>query len=299
MSVKDRLPPPNWLRAFEAAARHLSFTHAANELNVTQSAISQQVRLLESYLHEQLFQRHRRGLELTDAGCAYLEVIRVSFDNIRRGTNDIFGSNSPMRITLKCNVSFSTLWLPAHFGDFVNRHPDIDVRITNAVWWDHSDQAGVDLEIRYGNGDWPGVSAIKLTRETLTPLADSAYIRQHGINTPPDLLECTLLHSLGHQYGWQNWFEMAGVAPRDKLAGMRFDTASVVLEMTRYGLGVSLGMTSLRQGMVDRGELVQVFDIELPLEEGFYLVAQAQSLEKPYVDDFVNWLTATASPHIS
>ena len=291
MSSYDRLPPPNWLRAFEAAARHLSFTQAADELNVTQSAISQQVRLLESHLHEQLFQRHRRGLELTDAGCAYLEVIRISFDNIRRGTNDIFGVNSPKRITLKCNISFSTLWLPMHFGKFTHQFPDIDLRITNSVWWDYSDQEGVDLEIRYGNGDWPGVFTKKLTEETLTPLAAPTFIQENTIQKPEDLLNCKLLHTLGHQLGWQNWFEFVGIQGQPKLLGPKFDTSTLVLEMTRYGLGVSLGLTSLRHGMLERGELVQPFEYELPLEEGFYLVAQDQAMKKPHVAVFVNWLT--------
>ena len=290
MSVKERLPPPNWLRAFEAAARHLSFTHAASELNVTQSAISQQVRLLENHLHEQLFRRQRRGLELTDAGLAYLEVIRSSFDIIRRGTYDIFGSNSPKRITLKCNISFSTLCLPMHFGDFIKQFPDIDLRITNSVWWDYSDQQGVDLEIRYGNGDWPGITATRITRETLTPVVARAYRKNNNINNPRDLLNCRLLHTLGHQFGWQNWLEFAGVKPHSQLLGPKFDTSTLVLEMTRYGLGVSLGLKSLRQGMLDRGELVQPFDIELPLEEVFYLVAHGLALKKPHVNAFINWL---------
>ena len=291
MSVKDRLPPPNWLRAFEAAARHRSFTHAADELNVTQSAISQQVRLLESHLHEPLFQRHRRGLDLTDAGCAYLEVIRTSFDNIRRGTNDIFAVNNPKRITLKCNIAFSTLWLPMHFGDFINQFPDVDLRITNSVWWDYSDQEGVDLEIRYGYGDWPGVAATKLTEETLTPLVAPGFLEKNNILKPVDLLNCRLLHALGHQFGWQDWFDVAGIKASSKLPGPKFDASTLLLEMTRYGLGVSLGLKSLRSAMVSQGELVQAFNIELPLLEGFYLVAQDRVLKKPYVKLFVDWLS--------
>ena len=297
MSAKDRLPPPNWLRAFEAAARHQSFTLAATELNVTQSAISQQVRLLESHLHEQLFQRHRRGLELTDAGHAYLDVIRTAFDQIRRGTNDVFGVKGQKRVTLKCNISFSTLWLPMHFADFSHQFPDIDLRITNSVWWDYSDQEGVDLEIRYGNGDWSSSVVTKLTEETLTPLANANFLQVNNIKMPEDLLNCRLLHTLGHQYGWQNWFDFAGVKVKSKHAGPQFDTTTLVLEMARYQLGACLGLKSLCLGMVNRGELIQPFEIELPVEEGFYLVAQDHALKKPHVNAFVTWLTQQIAQH--
>ena len=290
MSVHNRIPPPNWLRAFEVAARHLSFTLAAEELHVTQSAISQQVRLLENHLQEQLFQRHRRGLDLTDAGRAYLEIIHKSFENIRRGTDEIFGSNGPQRITLKCNISFSTLWLPQYFSEFNQSYPDIELRITNSVWWDYSNQEGVDLEIRYGNGHWPGLSVTKLTNETLTPIVAPAYLKGNRVKTPNDLLDCKLLHTLGHQTGWPDWFGCAGIEEQTSVSGLQFDTSTLTFEMTRYGLGVCLGLKSLRSSVVSRGELIQPFDVELPVEEGFYLVVADETIEKQHVSIFVDWI---------
>ena len=290
MTIHSRIPPPNWLRAFEVAARHLSFTQAAQELHVTQSAISQQVRLLENHLQEQLFQRHRRGLDLTDAGNAYLQVIHKSFEEIRRGTDEIFGAKSPSRITLKCNVSFSTLWLSSRFFDFSQQYPDIDLRITNAVWWDRSDQEGVDLEIRYGNGHWPGMSTISLLEETLSPVATSSYLKSNKIKKPEDLTACKLLHTLGHEKGWPDWFVYAGLE-RDKVAtGLQFDTSTLTFEMARYGLGIALGLKSLRTGLLNRGDLVQPFDIEVPTQESFFLVLPEHSSKKPHVNIFVDWL---------
>ncbi len=290
MTSQSRIPPPNWLRAFEVAARHLSFTQAAEELHVTQSAISQQVRLLENHLHEQLFQRHRRGLDLTDAGRAYLEVIHKSFEHIRRGTDEIFGPKSPARITLKCNISFSTLWLSSRFFDFSQQYPDIDLRVTNAVWWDRTDLEGVDLEIRYGNGHWPGLSTKNLLQETLSPVTTKEYLKTHKVKKPEDLVACKLLHTLGHEKGWPDWFVYAGLE-RDKVAtGLQFDTSTLTFEMARYGLGVALGLKSLRTGLLKRGDLVQPFDIELPIKESFFLVLPEHSSSKPHVNVFVEWL---------
>lgn len=289
--MSTRVPPPNWLRTFEAAARHLSFTSAAQELHVTQSAVSQHVRLLEHYLHETLFLRHKRRLELTPAGKAYLEILNKSFNDIRRGTEELFGPKNPNRISIKTNVSFSTLWLAPRFPRFTSAYPDFEVRLTNAIWWDFSERSDADLEIRFGDGQWPGYKSYKLSDEFLVPMASKTFISQHKLKDPKQLLGLPLFHIIGDRYGWRDWFAYAGVETKSPIStGLQFDTTILALSMAKNCLGVALGLKSLGQEYLDTDQLKMAFDIELAIDDCFYLAVPENQPKRTHTDAFIQWI---------
>ena len=176
--MSRKLPPLNWLRAFEASARSQSFTQAAAELNLTQAAISKQVKLLEHYLSEQLFIRNPRSLELTKTGEAYLPKVRDCFDRLAAGTDEVFGRRRSEMLTIRCMVGFSINWLAPRLPRFMARHPGVTIRIITSVWGDEFDKEHFDFDIRYGIGKWPGLNARRLTWETITPVCSPARSRR-------------------------------------------------------------------------------------------------------------------------
>jgi LysR family glycine cleavage system transcriptional activator len=197
-----RLPPLNWLRAFDSAARHMSFTDAAEELGVTQAAVSQQVRQLEDWLGAQLFKRLPRSLVLTDAGIAYLPTVRDSFDRLHIGTEQIFGRLGRRPVTLRATATIAALWLAPRLVAFRAQHSDITLRVTTLYAPVDFGQDGVDIELRYGPGDWPGVKAFKLADETYFPVASAAYLKSAPkLAIPTDLSSHRLIHVLANARG--------------------------------------------------------------------------------------------------
>ena len=167
--MKRAIPPPNWLHTFEAAARCLSFTEAAEELGITPSAVSQQIRLLEQTLGVPLFHRLPKGLELTGDGLAYLPAVQGGFQGMAKSTRELFGGGRERLLTLRSNAAFAMLWLSPRLPRFQRAHPDVALRINVSIWLTETDWDGVSLEIRYGGGAWPGFLAERLTRERLFP----------------------------------------------------------------------------------------------------------------------------------
>ena len=273
---RRRLPPPNWLRAFEAAARHLSFTSAAKELHVTQSAVSQQVRLLEQYLHEPLFHRHPRRLQLTDTGEAYLATVGEAFEQLARGTAELFGHKHAERVVLRVNPAFAIHWLIPRLGAFQDANPDIDLRINISLWLTETEWDAVSLEVRYGRGQWTGVRAECLTHEHLFPVCAPGFARtphKPPLKSPEDVHRHRLLHVLGNNEGWQQWLDHAGVEAADADNGVQFDTSATALEYAAEGGGIAMGATTLTAALLDSGRLIKPFAIEVPASEAFYVVS--------------------------
>jgi LysR family glycine cleavage system transcriptional activator len=161
--MSRRLPPAQTLHAFDAAARHMSFTEAARELGITQAAVSQRIRLLEHQLGQTLFLRHARGLELTEAGQAFVPAVTEAFERLSTGIAEAFGTPRDAPLTVRTTPAFAAHWLAPRFQDFQRTHPDISLRITTAVWPSDFDLDGADLEVRYGHGEWDGVDCLRLT----------------------------------------------------------------------------------------------------------------------------------------
>lgn len=288
------LPPPTWLRTFEAAARHTSFTRAAEELHVTQSAVSQQIRLLEDRLGQPLFHRLPQGLQLTEAGKAYLPVVRAGFERLEYGTQEIFGYERSELVTIRATPGFGEFWLGPRLHDLYTRHPGIDLRVTSIIWNTDFVEAGVDLEIRYGTDEWPDLERQRLTHEHLVPVCSPALAERLGAD-PACLAETRLLHVDGFRNGWPEWLHHAGVADRvEGGSGSHFDTAILPTQLAEAGLGVALGRWSMIEKRIENGTLVAPFDLPMPIDEAFYVCWPHEHPLLPEAEQVRDWLVEVA-----
>jgi LysR family transcriptional regulator, glycine cleavage system transcriptional activator len=283
------LPPLNWLRAFEAAARRLSFTEAARELNITQAAVSKHVKALELELRHPLFHRHPRSLELTKSGEAYLPKVQDALDRLAIGTREVFGRRRSEALTIRCAVSFAVNWLAPRLPGFLRRHPDTPIRLLSSVWSDPFDAAAYDLDIQYGTGHWQGLKSQRLTRESITPLCDAATAQR--LHSPVDLQTERLLHVMGYQEGWGIWLKAAGVADIDAGQGLQVDTSLAAFALAAHGAGIALGRSSLSGKDKASGTLLQPFALDVQVEEGFFLLEPQTPDVHPDAKDFTAWIS--------
>lgn len=292
--MKKKLPPLNWLRAFEASARHLNFTQAAADLNMTQAAISQQVKGLESQLGIALFKRLPRGLELTEAGQAYIPVVQESIERLAVATDELFGQGRDRLLNVRVNLVFFTAWLAPRLSRFRAAYPEVGLRFSSNIWLDEREK-DADMEIRYGTGCWRGFTAHRLTWDELIPVC-SPFL-DNGLTppqTPQELANHTLLHVLGYKEGWGYWLNKTGHGDLDTPQSFQLDTLITALEMASQGQGIALGRTSLVAGKLASGELVAPMQESVPTSEAFYLVTPDNSYKHPHADLFREWLVAEA-----
>ncbi|MBS0612496.1 MAG: transcriptional regulator GcvA [Proteobacteria bacterium] len=288
-----RLPPLNALVVFEAAARHLSFTRAAESLHVTQAAVSHQIKALEEWLGVALFHRIGRGqgLSLTDSGRAYLPRISAGFDIIRSATNSVMGSRRSRVISVGTLDSFGLLWLLPRLGRFLRAHPGIDVRIMSAdLDADALAKGVVSIDIRYGEGDWPDLEVTRLLSETLFPVCSPGIISaEKPLRTPSDLRFHTLLHDV-MVTDWRAWLAAAGVDDIDTERGPGFNHSHLVTAAAINGDGVALGRSALVADALAKGQLIKPFDLALPSKFSYHAVCSSGSIGDPVVAAFRDWL---------
>jgi len=293
--ILRNLPPPAWLRTFDAAARHMSFTEAAAELHVTQSAVSQHIRLLEDRLGHALFHRLPRGLRLTEAGKAYLPVVHDAFERLKLGTEEVFGQDGDAPLTVRATPGFIELWLGPRLERLFARQPDLDLRITSIIWNTDFVETGVDLEIRYGDGEWSGLETERLTRETLFPVC-TPELAAALAGDPLNLSNTRLLHTDGFMNGWPEWLRHAGVDDRiDGGAGCHFDTAVLPVHLAANGLGVALGRASLVHDLLAGGELVAPFAERLSTDEAFFAAWPDDAPLRAEASELLDWLHSEAA----
>ena len=270
---RRRLPPLNWLRAFEAAARHLSFTEAGEELGVTQAAVSQQVRQLEDWLGAQLFKRLPRALALTDAGIAYLPIVQDGIERIDLGTTEIFGRPEGRPVTLRATATLAALWLAPMLARFRAEHPKVTVRVTTLYAPIDFGQDGVDIEIRYGAGTWPGVKAHRLFDEAFFPVASPAYLAgAPPLRMPADLPGHQLVHAIGEREGWGTYLRLAGITGMDPSEGIQCDSLVVALHAAAAGAGSALATAPVADALVASGTLIDLFGRRWPARLAHHLV---------------------------
>ncbi len=295
MTMRQNLPPLNWLRTFEASARHLSFTSAASELNLTQAAVSKQIKLLEQYLGEQLFHRNARSLSLTRMGSAYLPKVRDAVALLADGTAEVFGYRQSRILTVRVTVGFSVGWLGPRLFRYCRRHPDRSIRILSSVWNDEYNREAFDLDIRYGSSDWPGFRADRLTWEELTPICSPALRSgEPPLRRPADLLHHSLLHVLGYEEGWTAWLRAAGLEDMPVGYGYQFDSSLVAHELAAAGVGVVLGRLSMIDRELRSGRLVAPFELTTAVDEAFYLLSPVERALHPDAELFRGWLLEEA-----
>jgi LysR family glycine cleavage system transcriptional activator len=290
-----RLPSLNGLRAFEAAARHLSFTLAASELNVTQTAISHQIRRLEEELGIRLFIRQNRALALTAEARDYLPGIRAAFNDLRLATDRLLRKDDDKVLTVSTLASLAAKWLLPRLTDFQEQHPGIDVRITTSTSLVDFQRDDVDTAIRYGRGQWLGLRADWLMADELFPVCSPSLLRgDKPLRQPEDLRGYTLLHtSNANSDDWRLWLTAAGL-PADiaRQPGITFDMIFMTIQAAIDGIGVAMGRTSYVQDDIAKGRLVVPFKIALPADAGFYLVSPQGRREAPKLAAFREWMIA-------
>src|ERR1700716_2909468 len=291
-----RLPSLNGLRAFEAAARHLSFTNAASELNVTQTAISHQIRRLEEELGIRLFVRQNRALALTPEARDYLPGVRAAFNDLRLATDRLLRRANDHVLTVSTLASLAAKWLMPRLSAFQEAHPGIDVRITTSTGLVDFRSGDVDAAIRYGRGTWPGVRADWLMADQLFPVCSPALLAgKKPPGRPGDLADHVLpCNSAGTNADWRPWLTAAGLpASLSKQPGVTFDLVYMTVQAAIDGIGVAMGRTSYVEADIAKGRLVVPFKITLPADAGFYLVSPEARADSPKLAAFRQWLIAS------
>ena len=287
------LPPLNWLRAFEVSARCLNFTHAAEELFLTQGAVSQQIRQLESPLGVALFKRLPRGLGLSEEGQAYLPVVQDAITRLAVGTNEIFGQHKRRPIKVRGSLAFFVHWLAPKLQAFSQAHPHVDIRYISNIWVKELDGED-DMEIRWGHGQWPGLVSQRLTWDTLFPVCSAGLMAKSPLTVPADVSNHPLLHVLGYEEGWGYWLNMVGAHSVDFSTGMQFDTLISTLRMAELGQGIALARSSMVDEMLRDGRLVEPFTQRIDASESFYLVRDSGAEQHPDAAIFSTWLVEQA-----
>ena len=290
-----RLPTLNALRAFEAAGRHLSFTRAAEELHVTQAAISHQIKSLEEQLGIRMFRRGPRGLLLTDAGQAYLPEVREAFQRLTAATERLLEDDARGTITVSVLPSFAARWLVPRLTRFREDHPDIEVRVSADDRLADFDRDDVDVAIRYGRGDYPGLHADRFLTEELFPVCSPELLRRIPLDRPEQLGDHTLLHD-DMRMDWSMWLLAAGVEGVDPRRGPSFNDSSMVLQAAVDGQGVALGRSALALDDLTAGRLVRPFDFSLPAEYAYYILCPERIANRPNIKTFREWLLAQSAP---
>lgn len=273
-----KLPPLNWIRAFEAAARCGSFAAAGRELGVTSAAIGQQIRLLEAQLGQPLFRRTAKGLVSTDLGQAYRPCVTGALEQLKAGTAEVFGVARRGRkgslagsLLLRAPVSMATLWLMPRLERFNRRYPEIALNVTTRAEPAAFGDDGIHVELRYGLGNWGGLRSERLADEYAFPVVGRPLAATPGWKILRDL---PLLHVIGYRDNWPVWYRAAGRRIGGREPAIRFDSSLVALEAARRGLGVALGRWPMVADDLARGTLAAPFKVALPVAEAYHVVWQ-------------------------
>jgi len=290
--MAERLPPLNALRCFDVAAKHLSFTKAAAELNVTHSAVSHQIKALEAWLGAPLFRRVNRGLVLTSAGQAYLKPVRDSFERLAEATRRLRVRERTGPLTVSIMPSFAAKWLMPRLRRFRERHPDIDVRISASSQLTDFAREDVDICIRYGRGVWPDVDIELLMRESMFPVASPRLIEGPvPLKVPADLAHHTLISDYDWRGDfWQLWLEAAGIPDLQFAEEISCDLLYPSYQAAIEGLGVALGRTAVVAKDLREKRLVEPFSIRLPSPLGYYVVTSPERARLSKVEQFTRWV---------
>lgn len=294
LGLRSKIPSPNWLVTFEAAARCLSFTRAAEELNVTRVAVSQQVKALEGFLGAQLFERLHRSLRLTRAGEQYHRVIAASLQSILTATYEIQKSQKRKVVTVTTTTGFATYWLLPRIGDFRRLHPDIDLQFLIADTYLDLAVNEVDVAVRYGDGEWPNVHAAFLLREEIYPLCSRSYMEgRAALEHPKDLLDERLLHLDGPydpDTRWLGWFRRNGVDLDHPPQGLRVNTYTNLVQAALDGQGIALIGPPLMERFLEGNVLVRPIAAAAIQRRAFYLVLPGDQPPNAETSIFCDWI---------
>lgn len=293
------IPPMKALLAVEATARHGSFSKAAEELNVTQSAVSHLVTQAEYFLTVSLFDRTSRPVRPTAEGMRYVNALVSSLNLLKLEGQSLQSQKASHTLTVSCNLAYGNFWLLPKLKNFHELHPEITVNMVTAYQGLPELSNGIDGALRFGKGEWPGCSAILLFREQIMPVASARYLeRMPPINRPEDLLQHTLLHAYAEDkswFDWGQWFDHYGVKHPTRLGGPHFDNHVMMMQAALTEGGVALGWTGTASEFVRLDQLEEVFEDRLNVDGGVYLVTRADARPSPELALFTAWITDQAN----
>jgi LysR family glycine cleavage system transcriptional activator len=287
-----RLPSVAGLTAFESAARHLNFRRAAEELHVTQGAVSQQVRQLEEQLGVALFARVRQRVVLTGAGTRYLREVRRILQDLGEVTHQAMATGDKEILNLASVPTFAIKWLVPRLPRFFAAQPALNLNLVSRSAPFDFDAEPFDAAIHYGEASWPGAITTPLMPEEMQAVCSAAYRRRLRLRTVADLSRATLLQQFTRPSAWEDWFAHAGIAPVNAYHGPRFDSFNMILEAVEAGLGAALLPRFLVAPGLQDGRLVTLSDKVLPSTRGYHFVCPERNADLPAVTVFRDWLLA-------
>jgi len=290
-----RLPALNALRAFEAAARHKSFTAAAGDLFVTHGAVSRQIRHIEEFLGLPLFERLPRGVELTDQGREYAAIVRRAFEQVAEASDALrTRADEKQILTISTTPRFAVGWLMSRLHLFQRDFPQYGIRISSTTRLVNFERERIDVAIRYGRGNWPGLSITRLFKHEEVPVCSPKLLEgPDGLKKPADLERTRLLHDGSYQY-WASWLEFAGIKNVDARDGWVMDDPNALFEAAMQGHGVALANPRTIESELRDGKLVRPFDIVMPTDVAAYAVCPEQTADEPRIRAAIDWLVAQA-----
>lgn len=294
-----RLPPMKALRAFEAAGRHVSFTRAAEELNVTPGAVSRQIKLLEEFLGVELFERTNRDLRIADASRTYVTALTDVFERIDSATKRLLNARRERSLHIHCTMTFTLRWLVPRLPLFHKLYPTREIRLTTALapLPVHLLNTGdVDVVILLGQGKWEGLVSHRLAGSELVPVC-SPKLMESGppLREPNDLAQHTLLHSLARPDDWRDWLAAAGARGVDAGRGLSFESSSLAYQAAIEGLGVAIGQMALVIDDLEAGRLVPAMDFVFQNGNAYYLTYAEHAANSPQLIEFRDWIMGEAA----
>ncbi|AZE92688.1 Transcriptional regulator, LysR family [Pseudomonas orientalis] len=291
MLNKRHLPSITALQCFEAATRHLSFTRAAEELNLTQSAVSKQVAQLEELLQHLLFRRVRRRLQMTPAGDLYLVEVRKILSQVEMSTHYLrsYGGETEV-LRVSTPYTFGARWLVPRLKGWRLRHPQIHLDLCNEQEPDELLQGKADMAFYFGQGSRPGTESLKLFGEELVPVCSPESLPKEPFTDPTQLSELVLLQNASRPQGWHDWFASQGLHTEHSYHGPRFDTFYMCIRAAQVGCGVALLPRFLVEEELADGKLVIAWPHGMPSQDAYYLAYPEHSAEVPKVREFVKWM---------
>ena len=291
-----QLPPLNALRSFEAAARYESFTRAAEELHVTQGAVSQQVKALETQLGVKLFNRERQRLKITQAGRDYLDVIREALDHIGAGTERLLQRQGGNVLTVSTSLDFAAKWMVPRLASFAAAHPGIDLQVSATMHQVDFTREDVDVAVRHSEGGWLGLEATRLCAEQIFAICSpKLLVGRNRLKQPADVLKFPLLRLEDQSKAWARWFALAGVAAPERLPGPVLNRASMLIDAAIDGQGVALARTTLAARDLISGQIVKPFDLSWRPASTYWVVSPKAMAKVEKIKRFRDWLLSEAA----
>lgn len=295
--MRRKIPSTAALISFEAAARHESFTKAAQELSLTQGAICRQIASLEEFLGIELFRRSKRGVKLTEAGLSYSRRVATQLDAVERDTLSIMGQQGANVIELAVVPTFGTQWLLPRLKDFQQQHPDVTVNLTNRTRPFLFADTDFDAAIYFGDADWPGTSSYRLMGENPVPVCSPRLLQAEKTLTPDALAELPLLQQTTRPYAWRQWFNAQGLnVPRD-MTGPRYELFSMLAQAAMHDMGIALIPPFLIQRELAEQRLVIANAATLASTKSYHLMIPERKIESASLQAFRDWLIQKAQQY--